>query len=139
MHDDAVRHGGDASTGRGPRIHHLTLRVNDVETSARFYERALGVTVDVLEDRSRFQVGDTIVVLRPPLSGTPAGDAFTERRIGLDHVAFHGRSESELGDLLRRLRDLGVDVGTIERDAATGGTGLAFRDPDNIQLEFYVP
>jgi catechol 2,3-dioxygenase-like lactoylglutathione lyase family enzyme len=127
------------STRPGPRIHHLTLRVTDVEVSARFYERALGVTVDVFEDRSRFRVGGTVVVLRPPLPGTPPGDEFTERRIGLDHMAFHVRSESELEVLLRRLRDLGVDVGTIERDAATGGIGLAFRDPDNIQLEFYVP
>ena len=106
--------------------------------SARFYERALGVTVDVFEDRSRFRVGDTVVVLRPPLPGTPPGDEFTERRIGLDHMAFHVRCESELEVLLPRLRNLGVDVGTIERDAATGGIGLAFRDPDNIQLEFYV-
>jgi glyoxylase I family protein len=130
--------GRDSSTRPGPRIHHLTLRVTDVEASARFYERALGVTVDVFEDRSRFRVGDTIVVLRPPLPGTPPGDTFTERRIGLDHVAFHVRSESELEVLLRRLQDLGVAVGTIERDTTTGGIGLAFRDPDNIQLEFYV-
>ncbi len=47
-------------------IHHLTLRVTNPESSARFYEEALGVSVEKLEDRCRFKVGQTIVVLREP-------------------------------------------------------------------------
>jgi hypothetical protein len=45
---------------------------------------------------------------------------------------------SELEELAQRLSDLGAEVGTLEHDPHGGGLGLAFRDPDNIQLEFYA-
>jgi catechol 2,3-dioxygenase-like lactoylglutathione lyase family enzyme len=119
-------------------IHHLTLRVTNPEWSARFYEDALGVSVERLEDRCRFKVGQTVVVLREPLPGTPAGDRFSERRIGLDHVSFGVAMAAELERLAQRLRELGAEVGSLEHDPAGGGVGLAFRDPDGIQLEFYA-
>jgi glyoxylase I family protein len=71
-------------------------------------------------------------------AGTPADDRFSERRIGLDHLSFKVESASELKELPQRLSDLGVEVGTPEHDPHGGGLGLAFRDPDNIQLEFYT-
>lgn len=119
-------------------IHHLTLRVRDRSASASFYEEALGVTVERLEDRCRFRVGQAIVILREPLPGTPQGDRFSERRIGLDHVSFAVTGKAELEALANRLRAMGAEVGSIERDRAGGGVGVAFRDPDGIQLEFYA-
>jgi catechol 2,3-dioxygenase-like lactoylglutathione lyase family enzyme len=112
--------------------------VRDLAASARFYEDALGIHVERLDDRCRFLVGETVVVLREPLPGTPADDQFSEARIGLDHIAFRIEAASELEELAQRVRGLGVDVGSPERDPHGGGIALAFRDPDNIQLEFYV-
>jgi glyoxylase I family protein len=120
-------------------MHHLTLRVRDLAASARFYEDALRIGVERLGDRCRLLVGDTVLVLREPLPGTPAEDRFGEARIGLDHLAFCVETASELEELSRRLRDLGVEVGEPEHDPHGGGVALAFRDPDNIQLEFYLP
>jgi glyoxylase I family protein len=77
-------------------------------------------------------------VLREPLPGTPADDRFSERRIALDHLSFKLESASEFEELAQRLLDLGVEVGKPEHDPHGGGIGLAFRDPDNIQLEFYT-
>jgi glyoxylase I family protein len=75
-------------------------------------------------------------------SEAPAGDAtddrFSEARIGLDHLSFRIETASELGEITQRLRDLGAEFGEPEHDPHGGGIGLAFRDPDNIQLEFYV-
>jgi catechol 2,3-dioxygenase-like lactoylglutathione lyase family enzyme len=119
-------------------IHHLTLRVRDLAVSARFYEDALAVPVERLGNRCRLRVGGTVVVLREPLPGTPADDRFSERRIGLDHISFKVETASELEELAQRLSDLGAEVGTLEHDPHGGGLGLAFRDPDDIQLEFYA-
>ena len=119
-------------------VHHITLRVRDLAASARFYEDALGLPVERLADRCRLVVGDTIVVLREPLPGTPAADRFSEARIGLDHLSFRIETASELQRLSQRIRDLGAEVGQPEDDPHGGGIALAFRDPDNIQLEFYT-
>jgi hypothetical protein len=58
---------------------------------ARSTREFLGLTVDqdFPEEKLRFRLGGTAtrLVLVPPLAGTPAGDRFTEQRIGLDHVA----------------------------------------------------
>jgi catechol 2,3-dioxygenase-like lactoylglutathione lyase family enzyme len=64
------------------------------------------------------------------------GDVFDERRIGLDHIAFGCTSREELDSWPARLDALGIEHGEIlDRPY---GSGLAFRDPDNIQLEFFL-
>jgi glyoxylase I family protein len=60
-----------------------------------------------------------------------------EFRIGLDHIAFGCASREELQSWPTRLDALGIEHGEIlDRPY---GAGLAFRDPDNIQLEFFLP
>jgi len=72
-------------------FHHITLRVGDLGRARGFYEGVLGLTVDqdFPGEKLRLRLGGTTtrLVLVPPLPGTPAGDEFTERRIGLDHLA----------------------------------------------------
>jgi catechol 2,3-dioxygenase-like lactoylglutathione lyase family enzyme len=65
------------------------------------------------------------------------GDTFDELRIGLDHIAFGCTSREELESWVARLDALGIDHGEIVD--AWYGSGLAFRDPDHIQLEFFLP
>lgn len=62
---------------------------------------------------------------------------FDERRPGLDHLAFDCTSRAELEEWERRLNDLGVANGGVVD--APYGSGLSFRDPDNIALEFFAP
>ena len=70
--------------------------------------------------------------------GTAApSEAFSEFRVGLDHVAFGCADREELEKWALRLDELGVARGRI-KDAAYG-SGVSFRDPDGIALEFFAP
>ena len=62
---------------------------------------------------------------------------FNERRPGLDHIAFGVANRDELVEWGKRLDSLGIAHGEI-KDAGYG-SGLSFRDPDNIALELFAP
>jgi glyoxylase I family protein len=122
-------------------IHHLTIRVNDLETSRRFYENVVGFeTAAPEEGLFLFQTGNTVLVFRPPLEGTQPGDRFSEYRIGFDHLAFAVEDRAELEQLVERLQAAGVDTAGIEIEPALGLNKeyVCFRDPDNVQLEFFM-
>lgn len=122
-------------------FHHLTLRVTDLERSRRFYEALPGFVVDqdFAGEKVRFRVGQqrTRLVLVPPLPGTPEQDRFSERRIGLDHIALGVASRAELEALLPVLRELGAETDGIHLDRAGDAAMITFRDPDNVQWELF--
>lgn len=122
-------------------IHHITLRVNDMEVSRRFYQDVVGFDVQTpQDDLYLFQSGSTIIVLAPPLEGTPAGDRFSEYRIGVDHLAFAVDDRAELDRLVDRLREAGVPTAGVEVEPVLNLNKdyVCFRDPDNVQLEFFM-
>ena len=57
--------------------------------------------------------------------------------VGLDHVAFGCANRGELEKWALRLDELGVIHGGIKD--ASYGSGVSFRDPDGIPLEFFAP
>jgi catechol 2,3-dioxygenase-like lactoylglutathione lyase family enzyme len=58
-------------------------------------------------------------------------------RVGLDHVAFGCADRAELERWARRLDELGVERSEIKDRSY--GSGVSFRDPDGIALEFSAP
>jgi glyoxylase I family protein len=70
----------------------------------------------------------------PDLKST---DPFDERRPGLDHLAFACAKRSELEEWENHPDTLGIAHGGIVD--ASYGSGVSFRDPDNIALEFFAP
>jgi catechol 2,3-dioxygenase-like lactoylglutathione lyase family enzyme len=62
---------------------------------------------------------------------------FDERRPGLDHLSFACVDQAELAQWAARLDELGIRHGGIEE--ASYGSGLSFRDPDGLPLEFFAP
>lgn len=120
-------------------IHHVTLRVNNMERSKHFYQEVLGFQVQTpASDLYFFPAGQTLVVLRPPLAGTPEGDRFSEYRIGVDHLAFAVDGRGELDKVVAALRAAGVHTEGVEVDPILNKEYVCFRDPDNIQWEFYT-
>ena len=122
----------------GP-IHHLRLTVSDVKRSRAFYTELLGFQ-PVIEGATDVLLSNGVVGLAlgpsPDPSRAPAGDRFDEARIGLDHLSFGVASRDELERARRLLDERGVPHGEItDLGEAFGLYILAFRDPDNIQLE----
>jgi catechol-2,3-dioxygenase len=58
-------------------------------------------------------------------------------RPGLDHVAFGCANRAELEQWESQLNSFGIAHGGVID--APYGSGLSFRDPDNIALEFFAP
>jgi hypothetical protein len=78
-------------------LHHVAIRVQDPDRSLglSFLELPVGPEMTTAWRGSpsegtmlATQAGDTFVILAPPLEGTPDDDRFSERRIGIDHLAF---------------------------------------------------
>jgi catechol 2,3-dioxygenase-like lactoylglutathione lyase family enzyme len=135
-------------------LHHVAIRVQDPGRSRAFYENILGLSFLELPVGSDMtsawrgtpsegtllatQAGDTFVILEPPLEGTPEDDRFSERRIGIDHLAFGVDDRGSLDDLVERLRAERVETEGVEHDPVLDKNYVAFRDPDNVQWEFYM-
>lgn len=123
-------------------ISHLDLTVSDVAASTEWYVNTLGLT-----RLARFDLDtrDAVVLLHPG-SGLIIGlnqhhgqtaERFDEHRPGLDHVGFAVTDRDELDRWQERFAQLGVVHSPVTDDPSGMGTALVFRDPDNIQLEFW--
>jgi catechol 2,3-dioxygenase-like lactoylglutathione lyase family enzyme len=123
-------------------ISHVDLSVTDVEASAEWYRDVLGLKRLVRQDLD----GRVMVVLAHPETHLVIGlnqhegrtaARFDERNPGLDHIGFSVEQRDDLVALEQHLTALGVDH-SPDTDAPSGsGTALVFRDPDNIQLEYW--
>jgi glyoxylase I family protein len=130
-----------ASAPTMPAIAHVAVTVTDLDVSEEWYTKVLGVKPVLDEDTGPFRhvvyrVGNTVLGLH----GFPdlvSKEPFNERRPGLDHIGFGAASRDELAEWAARLDELGVAHGGIVD--ASYGSGLSFRDPDNIALELFAP
>lgn len=126
-----------------PPLAHVALTVRDLRVSVPWYTALFDATPVIDEDtdpdlhHTVYMVGNhTLIGLHQ--HGTPApSDSFSEYRVGLDHVAFGCASRDELEKWASRLDELGIAHGEIKD--ASYGSGVSFRDPDGIALEFFAP
>ncbi|MEP6624120.1 MAG: VOC family protein [Acidimicrobiia bacterium] len=126
-----------------PPLTHVALTVRDLAVSVPWYEALLDAAPVLDEDtdpdmhHSVYLLGNgTLLGLHQHGTPAPVGQ-FSEHHVGLDHVAFGCVDRSELEKWAGRLDELGVEHGAI-KDAGYG-SGVSFRDPDGIALEFFAP
>jgi len=118
--------------------------VTDRDRSAIWYRQLLDMTVrreNVSPDGS---VRDVCLV--EPNTGleiclveyaSGSREPFDEFRPGLDHLEFLVANRSDLDDWAARLDALGIPHSGVKEPSYTQNAMITFRDPDNVQLEFF--
>jgi catechol 2,3-dioxygenase-like lactoylglutathione lyase family enzyme len=133
-------------------MHHVALTVTDLDASLEWYSNLFEISyrmeaphhggVGKLLADDRF----SLVIVLHRHDGND-GAAFHETRTGLDHLGFGVPTLADLEAWQDRLEAHGVQrVDVADRPltqspyvVTDAGTILVFRDPDNIQLEFFSP
>lgn len=121
----------------------VILTVSDADRSAAWYCELLG-----MDETSRYVQPDghvALVHLADQVSGVElclvdhrsGQDAFDEFRIGLDHLEFLVAHRDDLDTWVTRLDKLGIRHSGVKEPSYTANAMVTFRDPDNIQLEFF--
>lgn len=119
------------------------LRVTDAQASARWYGAVL--RLDQVDAYSEPHGLSTQVTLTDAASGLTlclldgAHDhsRFDERIVGLDHLEFVVANLTQLQAWAHHLDRLGIPHSGVKLPEYASSAILTFRDPDNIQLEFY--
>jgi glyoxylase I family protein len=122
--------------------HHVAFTVRDIDASAAWYQDLFGMQAVMRADDETVRVR----VLMHPECGWVIGlreypahpdAAFSEFRTGLDHIAFTVSSRDDLEAWEDLVAEKGVTFSPIA-DSPLGSL-IALRDPDNIQLELWLP
>jgi glyoxylase I family protein len=135
-----------------PALHHLALTVRDLEASIDWYGQVFGIhyQMDAPHPGGFAQLlsddaWQLVIVLHR--HDANSGETFLESRTGLDHAGFVVPTREDLVAWQSHLEEHGV----VRAEAADRpltqspiadepyGSVLVFRDPDNIQLEFFAP
>ena len=125
-------------------IIHVALTVTDVDASVAWYQEVLGLKqMGTAPHDGGFGIvmstPDEQVWLALHHHDANSGEAFTETRTGLDHVAFHVPSYEHLVAWRDHFDEHGVRHSEIVPIPDYGVAALVFYDPDNIQLELIGP
>lgn len=125
-----------------PALNHIAITVLDLEISSPWYRKLFGADpiIDEHTDAGfRHQVwmldGGTLLGIHQHDRRAPE-EKFSELRVGLDHVGFGCVNRAELENWVTRLNELGIEHSGIVD--APYGSGLSFRDPDGVALEFFA-
>ncbi len=121
----------------------IIFTVSNADRSAAWYCRLLG-----WKETGRYVQPDghvQQVCLADPLSGLQlclvdheAGSGvFDEFRAGLDHLEFLIARRGDLKTWAAQLDDLQIPHSGVKEPSYTSNAMITFRDPDNIQLEFF--
>jgi glyoxylase I family protein len=126
-----------------PPLTHVALTVRDLRVSVPWYQALFGSEPALDEDtdpdfhHTVYMVGNGMLFGLHQHAMPAPDEMFSEYRVGLDHVAFGCADRGELEKWAQKLNELGVPHGDIKD--ASYGSGLSFRDPDGIPLEFFAP
>ncbi|WP_059170401.1 VOC family protein [Bacillus sp. FJAT-27445] len=126
-------------------LHHIELYVSELKKTIEFWGwflEELGYdTYQSWEGGHSWKLGDTYIVF------VQAEDQFLDTpyhrcRVGLNHLAFHGKSRQQIDDMTEKLKEKGVNILYADRHPFAGGPdyyAVFFEDPDRIKVELVAP
>lgn len=117
-------------------IDHMVLNVNDVEISAEWYSKVLGMKQERIEKKNVLSFGKQMIKLRP--KDTTQEEWFTAKRVatGNSDLCFLVETPPEL--IVEHLKSHGVEVevGPVIKEGAVGNIQSVYcRDPDGSLIE----
>jgi glyoxylase I family protein len=123
-------------------INHFALTVTDKDRARDFYTEVLNFKF-LMEFGPKYLLSNDQVILAINESPNPSraipDDRFDENRVGLDHISLAVSSREELERASQEFDRRGIPHGEIKDLGDLGILVMAFRDPDNIQLELTAP
>ena len=123
-------------------IDHLVINVRDVETTARWYERVLGMTRreskknDEKQPRVSLEFGAQKINVRPVTMDEQTWFTARNASAGSDDICF--LTDLDPDSVLAHLRecDVPVELGPVQKSGAVGPlTSVYCRDPDGNLIE----
>lgn len=119
-------------------FHHVKLPVSDVATSRDWYERVLGLTVDIefVEDGVLMGVGMTDPGGTVPIALRQDPER-AKALAGFDPLAIGVPTSREVASWLQRLDALGVAHGGLVTGHAGSSVLVGLHDPDGLEIRLY--
>jgi len=116
------------------KIDHIGIAVHSIDEARVFYEQALGLTCDKIEEVAAqkvrtafFQLGEVhIELLEPTAEDSPIAAFLAKRGEGIHHIAY---LSDDLEGQLTRAREHGCRLINEEPVAGAGGKQIAFLHP----------
>ncbi|WP_374536189.1 VOC family protein [Chitinimonas taiwanensis] len=125
-------------------LHHVEIYVSDLARSSAFWNpfmQQLGYEVEHWSGGVNYRQGDTyLCFLQAPSDQLAAG--YHRKRVGLNHLAFHGKSRRHVDQMAEWVKSAGYTVlYESEYPYASGPDYYALycEDPDRIKVEVVAP
>ena len=124
-------------------LHHVEIYVRDLKTSADFWGwflESLGYKVhQSWSDGKSWKLGETYLVF-VQVEERFKDVAYHRCRVGLNHLAFHGKSQQHIIEITEQLKSRGVKLLYPEKHSNVGESyAIYFEDPDRIKVELVAP
>lgn len=126
-------------------IHHVEIYVSNLERSSAFWGWFLGTLGYATHQRWKsgvsFKLGNTYLAFvrtEPRFLDIP----YHRCRTGLNHLAFHAESRTQIDKMTEQLRGRGISILYGDKHPHAGGDnyyGVFFEDPDRIKVELVAP
>lgn len=124
-------------------IHHIEIYVSDLKRSTDFWSWFLkSLDYDLYQDWNdgkSWKLGDTYIVF-VQVEERFKDIHYHRCRVGLNHLAFHGKSEQHIDELTEQLKQKGIKILYPGKHPNAGGNyAVYFEDPDRIKVEVVAP
>jgi catechol 2,3-dioxygenase-like lactoylglutathione lyase family enzyme len=125
-------------------LHHIELYVSNLDRSISFWSPLmlmLGYEADRWDGGMNYRQGEYyLCFLQAPAEHLAAG--YHRKRVGLNHLAFHGNSRTHVDDIAAWAKAAGHSVLYEDKYPFASGSGyyaVYLEDPDRMKVEVVAP